>query len=44
MENLVNHELYQLYNEPEVISKLQLKELGGWGSRLEKRNFALAEN
>jgi len=44
MANLVNHKLYHLYNEPEVISRLQLKELGGWGSCFEKRNSALAEN
>jgi len=40
----LNKELYQLCKEPEVISRLQLKELGGWGSCLEKRNSALAEN
>jgi len=36
MANFVNHELYQLYNEPKVISRLQLNELGGWGSCLDK--------
>jgi hypothetical protein len=38
------HELYQSYKKPEVVSRLQLKELGGWSSCLEKRNAALAEN
>jgi hypothetical protein len=30
----LNKELYELCKEPEVISRLQLKELGGWGSCL----------